>query len=195
MKQIDFLPTAFHEVRRRRRRARHDVLCCLATAVVLLTLHEVAQTGIRKAEASLTGLRSTRDRQSIQQRVRQLQQDRSALRAQAALLDRIDSGIRLHELLSEVTRTAAAPTQLTSLSIEPSRQGDTADPVRLVLGGVAASDLDVGVLCGRLSSSSMFDEVLVRYSRPAPQGKPLAREFEMTCTVRVAARPGVEATR
>jgi len=62
-------------------------------------------------------------------------------------------------------------------------------PTRVVLTGVAGTDVQVGVLFGRLAEAPLFHDVKLSFSRETQQAGRQMREFELTFTLQRVVAP------
>jgi len=197
MKEIDFLPADFHEALRGRRQTRRNTLYLIALVLALGCLHLVNDTRLRAAEACLSALRSTGVEKRVQRdRLAGLRRARQSLERRRDLIGRLDDGRPVDAVIAEVSRLTSGSAAVRSLLIEAgtgeARVKEEADPVfaygrlEVVLVGAAATEVDVGILWGRLLESPLFEQITLGFSRQRREGGGQPFEFEF----RFAVRPG-----
>jgi len=210
MKEIDFLPAQFHETLLRRRRTRRHICFCLGLGAGLIMLHGVGVSRIRTAQASLDAIRiSDGERLVRRMKLRDLQAKRETLTQNAGLISQLDDNAPLDVILSEITKLMSDSMAFRKLSLEtlasPKPEKDKNDPTaeskkpdllldrgstEMVLSAVAANDVEIGIFFGRLSSSPLFENVRLGFSREMEQTGRAMREFELRFAVkRVAFSP------
>lgn len=207
MKELDFLPRSFLEAIRRRRANRRNVLYSLAVVTALAVLHTFTMSDIRSARAALAASRDNAGLRNSQHiRVAVLKQTRGRLQARAETLGMLADDAPLDVVLAEINRLMGPTTALRNIALETQPPPEPApdpkakdvkppDPIRQrgptngTLQALAASDMEVGIFFGRISSSPLFDNVRLNYSREAQQSGRSAREFELTFSLRPVTLP------
>lgn len=204
MKEIDFLPQSYHEANRRRWHNRRNLVYCLAVCTILAVMHGFTASQIRSAEASLNVLRGGANLRGTQRaRITGLKRIRTALQANANIVNEIMDDAPMDALIAEITQLMGPTMALRSLSIRPASEAITTvksdnkepDPVRQhnrsegILQGVAANDVEVGTFFGRLSSCPLLDEVHLSYSHEIELSGRSMREFELRFVLRRVALP------
>ncbi len=206
MQNVDFLPETIKEQRARRRRLVRQgylvVLCVIALAVLGYIRHR----RISKAHAQLA-LLDKRVKNVRQQLV--MRKDLERQQAEVLIKKRIDdllgSRVNTLDLLAELERVMPATVTLTSLKIQAMdvrvpvrpvkmdggqtvagthRQRErTIKRVRLMLTGLAPTDVAVANFIGQLSASPVFEDVNMGYTKNVIFQKHVAREFQTSCHV------------
>jgi Fimbrial assembly protein (PilN) len=205
MKEIDFLPIQFHKTLIKRHRTRRNVWFCLALGTSLAMLHGVGVTRIRSAQASLDSIRiSDGERLARRMKLRDLQAKRETLAQRAGLISQLDDNAPLDVVLSEITKLMSESMALKKISLEtlkpakpegkdknePMAESKKSDPLldrgntEMALSAVAANDVEVGIFFGRLSSSPLFENVRLSFSRELEQSGRAMREFELKFSVK-----------
>jgi len=207
MNSIDFLPEHIRAQRVRRRRLIRGVnllvLCAVGLAALGYTRHESIQQA--RAEVDALAGRSATMRAQLAQRAeleRQL--------GEMHVIERIDAqlGTRVNALdvLAELSKLMPDSISLTTMNLEtidvrvpldsayaqagarPVEAGRqtrtrTVKRVRLVIVGMAPTDVDVANFIGQLSASPLFEEVTMGYARNKTFRRREAREFQASCYV------------
>jgi hypothetical protein len=199
MREIDFLPSSFHAIRRRRREMRRNVLMAAGLVLCLGGLHGLNTSRIRSAEASLNLLHSgVEGVQTAQQQLKFLHARTAELSTRADLLARLEDDAPLDAVIGELTGLMSESMSIRSLEVDarppaaepkaPASRQATATPpppvTRAKLTGVAATDVEVGMFLGKLSSCPIFADVNLEISREARLDGRRLREFEVRFTVR-----------
>lgn len=210
MKELDFLPPSFHKAIWRRRQLRRNIILSFGLLIALVSLHVVNQGRIRSAEACLSTLRSgSGSFQNARQLIDSLHDRKDLLTKQAALLDRLEDGTPLDAIVGEISRLMGNPMAIRSLEINTQRPANehvgadnpqvpgTANdqtqqlatvpipgPIEVRLTAVAASDMEIGVFLGRLSTCPLFENIRMVFSQETQDEQQSMREFQLTFTVK-----------
>lgn len=212
MKELDFLPQSYHQAAQRRLQLRRNGLLSLLVAACLLGLHGVNQSRLHSAQAALTSLQAgNKAFDNALKLMSNLTERRKRLSEQANLLDRLEDNAPLDVIAAEITRVMPASMAIRRLETEtepiadkqsshdegkkrkkkrkdpaPEDRADAPQygPLQVRLTGIAASDMDVGILYGSLSRSELFADLGMEYSREVMAKGHLMREFQLTLLVK-----------
>jgi Tfp pilus assembly protein PilN len=205
MKEADFLPEWLRQQRVRRKRLirQGQLLAICMACMALLTC--VRQTRISEARAALTGIH---DRAEAQHRL--IAQIPPLERQMADLLikKQIDSELGSHTdctaMLAELCHLMPRNMSLASLELKPVEitvepdypakrnarrpvrggrrsAGRVVRRVRVVLAGLAPTDVDVANFIGQLSTSPLLENVNMGYAKTVRFRGRSAREFQASC--------------
>ena len=204
MKELDFLPKTFHEARRRSRLMRRNVLYSLGLAIAFASVHAINTSHLRSARAGLADLRTDDRARSLQrQELQALQARQQTLADRLELVSRLEDDAPLDVVLAEIAAQMNDAIAIRSLQVKTLPPAEIAPedrdplldrgPTRVVLGGVAADDMQVGILLGHLGGSALFKDVKLSFSREIQDAGRRMREFELTFVlIRVAFDQGEE---
>ena len=204
---VDFLPEQIRIQRARRRRLiRQGYLLAICLAA-LTALGYVRHGRIAQAhgEVGLLTERSTTVQAQLAMRA-----DLEAQQAELLVKQRIDehlgSRVSALDVLGELQQLTSARLTLTSMTIHATElrlpvtpgvdrsgslrvasEGGPELPayrrVRLVLSGLAPSDIDVANFIGQLAASPLFEDVRMGYTKTVVHEHHEAREFQVSCLV------------
>lgn len=202
LESIDFLPERLAAQRARRRLWVRQGYLLAVCAVLLAILGYTRQMRVSKAQAELSLLaeRSV----NVQRQLGMLQPLR-VQQAELFLKKRIDeqlgSRVEALDVLAELERVLPNNVVLVSLDLEamdirhtgagdavPKQRVDfgadaTQRRVRLVISGLAPSDVDVATFIAQVSSSKIFEDVNMGYSKSTEFRQRSARAFTVSCYV------------
>ena len=202
MRDVDFLPERIRSQRERRKRLlRQGYL--LATCVLLMVVLTYVRHGrIRQARAELAVLenRSADMAHQIAQ-ITPLEKQMGELFIKKRIGSELGSRTDTTAVLAEMCRLMPANMVLLSLELKTlevkadpaarvnarptAREGAGADElvkrVRLVLTGLAPSDVDVANFIGQLCTSCLFEDVNMGYAKSIAFRGRVAREFQASC--------------
>jgi hypothetical protein len=191
VKDLDFLPASFHMAAQRRQMNRRNTVLSICVAMGLLGLHWVNESRLRTAQAALQNLQSDsilRENQAA--RLEVLTVRKHVLCQRQSMIDQLDDDAPLDIVLAEITRMLSKQMQVHSLilAVQPvvPESKHTVDPIvtrgptQITMRGEAQSDVQVGILVGKLSACQLFEDVRLKFSRAADSGSVLGREFELT---------------
>ena len=207
MKDIDFLPDRIRARRARRHRlVMHGYL--LAVCLVgLAVLGYVFQTQIQSARAELSLLQSRGDDMQRQLDLRaSLEEQLADLMIKRQIEECLGRRIGTLDVLGEIQRVMPESMALTKLTMETVEVELSAAPhgrdertvrvargrpkgekivkrVRVVLTGLAPTDVDVANFIGQLASSRVFEDVNMGYAKNVNFRSRSAREFQASCYV------------
>lgn len=210
MENIDFLPERIRNQRLRSRWLTRQVYLLALFAAALGMLALVRQNRITRAEAELlllTGRSANVQRQLAM--LGTLEEQQAELHLKKRINDHLGSRINTLVVLSELERLMPPSLSLVNLFVEPTEQPVLAAPtagrhagnrpilagaeqqrleqgvkrVRLVLTGVAPTDVDVANFIGQMGTSKLFEEVTMGYAKNASYRGRSTREFQVTCYV------------
>lgn len=200
MENLDFLPERTRVQRRRRVFLIRQGYLTVLVVAVLAVIGYTRQGSVQKAQAALDNVNS---QQTQLQRQVSLRQDLERQLGEFQVLKRIndDLGSRVSalDMLAELDKILPRNMALTNLSFEAVQVQETLkqnDParatngntitvkrVRLMLTGIAPTDLDVANFIGQLSASPLLEDVNMGYTRTVEHQGHLAREFQASCYI------------
>ncbi len=206
MDRIDFLPDRVSQHRLRRKRLIRQGYLVVVVAALLAVLGYFRQQSVQSAQAQLAGLQNRCADMQVQVGKRDvLQQQLSELEVMKRIDEQLGSTVSTLEILEEIERLLPKNIALTGLNIEPvevkvpvvraglkpgakvtaARAADaTIKRVRLVLTGLAPSDMDVAIFMGQLSGSLVFEDATLGYARTVEfkaDSTREGREFQVSC--------------
>ncbi len=203
MIHVEFLPD---RIVRQRRRARSIVRqCCLMLTCILAVavLAYLRQGQVKQARAecatlaaqatdtvSRAGLRATYEEQLAELLVKksigdQIGNRASALDVLSELQTLVPPELTLMELKSETTLVASR-SDMSNSSARPVAGAAPVPPMqrtRLVIRGIAPSDIEVANFIGQLASSPLFEGIRMGYSRVGEHAGRDVRQFEVRLMV------------
>ena len=199
MREIDFLPDRVKAQRDRRRRLTVQgylmVLCLAGLAVLGYMFH----LRVAKAQAELGLLTSRGDAMKRQLALRDtMEVQLSDLMIKKRIEEQLGRRVGTLDVLGELQRVLPESMTLTNLAMEtveirmptnrPGHAAGEADKpvkrVRLVLTGMAPSDVDVANFIGQLAGSKVFEDVNMGYARNITFRSRTARKFQASCYVK-----------
>jgi len=203
MENVDFLPDRIKSQRYRRRHLLRQAYMLGACLAALIVLGYARQGTVSKAQAELSVLkdRGGNVRQQLAT-LNLLEQQQAELMIKKRINDQLGSRAKALDLLIEMESLMPASISLTNLALEgvevrqPIQQasGTAAPPggkigekvtnrLRLVINGVAPTDVDVANFIGQLAASSLFEDVNMGYVKNVEFRGLTAREFQASCYV------------
>lgn len=205
MKEADFLPEWLQQQRVRRKRLirQGQLLAICMACMALLTC--VRQAWISEARATLTGIH---DRAEAQDRliaqIPPLERQMADLLIKKQIDSELGSRTDCTAMLAELCHLMPRNMSLASLELKPVEirvepdhpaklktrrpvRGDRragvklVRRVRVVLAGLAPTDVDVANFIGQLSASPLFENVNMGYAKTVRFRGRSAREFQASC--------------
>ncbi len=196
MKEIDFLPQWHRDTVRYRQLARRNVCLAVLMVAALSCLHLSNASGIRSASAALAALDlGQQESMQNQARLTSLQIRKERLQEQSKVIGRLEDDAPLDAVIGEISHLLGDSMAIRGITLEtapqpvPEPQDETPDPVferrttRVTVAGMAATDLDVGIFYGKLTSCPLFGDVEMLYSRQKVDSGRQVRLFELSFTV------------
>jgi Tfp pilus assembly protein PilN len=209
MHNIDFLPRRIKQQRWKRRRRVRQTVVVFACLALLVAVGFLRQQGVREVQAEWERLDRQVTQVHSQLSLREaLEQEWSELIRKQQISEQFDTRLTARDVLAELGHRLPESMALTDLSLEAdSVLLDPAEPasvlnassgrpmqvappatsrqritrIRLVITGLAPSDVDIANFVGQLASSPLFEDVNMGYTREIQfQGK-TARQFKATC--------------
>ena len=200
MDNVDFLPERVKQQRAKRMRIIRQVYLTCICAALLGLLGYLNHGRIQKAQGELDMLneRSINIQQQLAMRAA-LEQQESDLQIMKRIEEHLGSRVSTREILSELDRVMPDSVALTSINIDttefhnkPARDSggaqmagatglkndSTLKRVRVVITGLAPSDVDVATFIGQISANPLFDEVTMGYAKNVIFRGRNAREFQ-----------------
>jgi len=208
MRDIDFLPDRIRAQRARKRRLvvqGYFLVLCIGG---LVALGYAFNRLVRKARSEVVTLADRAD--SLQQQLvlrDSLEQQMSDLLIKKRIEEQLGRRVSTLDVLAELQRILPESMALTSLTMETvevrvggrtpavryvsDRAGvrdrrrvlKKAKRVKVVLTGLAPTDVDVANFIGQLSASPLFEDVNMGYARNLSFRSRVAREFQASCYV------------
>ncbi len=206
MNKIDFLPERIKDQRRRRRqliRQGYLMALCIAGLVVMTY---VLQLRVDKARGELEMLHGRSQAMDSQIALRdELNQQLAELMIKSRIKEQLGRRVGTLDVLGELQKVMPESLTLTSMTMETVAVQVAADPaekrntsnqsvsrngvaknmtvkrVRLVLTGMAPTDVDVANFIGQLAGSKCFEDVSMGYAKNISFRKRAAREFQANC--------------
>ena len=203
--RIDFLPEHIRTQRARRRHFKRQG-CLMALCLIgMVALGQMRSARISQAQAELDLLtdRGQQARQQIEQRD-ELEAQQAELMVKKRIDDSLGTRVNAMDILGELQRATPERLTLTSMTIHATELPTPSAPVaglqvagapvpgmempaprrlRLVLTGLAPSDIDVANFIGQLAASPLFEDVNMGYTKTIVHEKHEAREFQASCFV------------
>ncbi len=199
MKELDFLPRSYRESTWRRAHTRRNILMCVGLAMAMACLHGLNLTRLNSVQAALADLRNgSGGWQSARDQLAMLEARKTRCRQRLDLISRLEDAVPLDAAIGEATRLLSESMALTGLYIdagEPAvgpnpagtsekNAGPAPTPTRVRLAGVAATDVEVGIFLGKLSTCPLFSDATLTFSRDTHGSERKMREFEVKFTLR-----------
>lgn len=196
MRDADFLPENIRDQRQGKRRRRRQAYLVVACVLALAGLTRLRSGQIAQARADLAAVENRAA--SLQREIDKippLEQQMSDLLIRKRIDGELGSRADATCVLAELCRLM--PPNMALLSLELKTVGvagdDKAHPaandiengrrVRLVLTGMAPTDVDTANFIGQMSTSCLFEDVNMGYSKNTTFKGRLAREFQASCTL------------
>jgi len=208
MDKIDFLPERIKARRERNRRIITQSWLLSICAALLVLLGFVRQGQINKANAERAMYGSAKANIELQLSKRAvLEKQLADLLIKKRISEQLGSRVNTLAVLSALDRLLPRSMALTSLSLEPVRMHEAIDSigginaspraavaggktrrreivrVRLVITGLAPTDVDVANFIGQLAACPLFEDVNMGYAKNVVFRGRAAREFEASCHV------------
>jgi len=208
MDSIDFLPERIRAERARRRRLIREGYLVAAVAVGLVLLGYLRQGQIRQASAELAVLNSQSDQLQAQvASKKQLEEQMQDLDIKKRVEEHLGSRISPELVLAELQKLLPESIFLKNLSLEiqevqadnrPAEKhisarlaaggsekavSDGIKRLQLVIVGMAPSDVDLVNFIAQLSTSPLFENVNMGYTKTVLIDNHVAQEFKASCLV------------
>jgi len=206
MTEIDFLPERIREQRRWRRLLIRQGYLMMLCIVALGVMTYVFQSRVGHARAELGILRSRGKAMETQMALREeLNQQMADLMIKGRIEQQLGRRVGTLHVLGELQRVLPESMTLTNLTMEtvevpvlfdpaerrngssravarggPNR-AKTAKRVRLVITGMAPTDVDVANFIGQLAGSRLFEDVSMGYAKTEAFRNRNARKFQANC--------------
>lgn len=205
MNDVEFLPERIRQQRARNRRlVRQGYL--LAACVVAMGLHtyvNATRTARARAELATLDERAVNLKSQIQM-IGTLQQQLADLMIKKQIDEELGSRADCTAVLAELCRITPPNMALASLELKAvdvevnpvgssrrsgrgsagaraTRKARTVRRLRLILTGLAPSDVDVANFIGQLAASCLFEDVTMGYAKSVEFEDRTAREFQASC--------------
>ena len=209
MENLDFLPERIRLQRQRRKLLLWQSYLTVLCIAGLVALGYVRQESVSRAQAGLDALCSQKNqllrRGSLP---KDLETQLGELQVLKRIDDKLGSRVGALDVLAELDKLLPRNMALMNLSMEAVQsqmplkqpQNGEGDParvapvndnakmvtikrVRLMLTGIAPSDVDVANFIGQLSASPLLEDVNMGYTKNIEFRGRLAREFQASCYV------------
>lgn len=208
MERVNFLPERIRTRRARRKSLLRQGYLFVVVLAAMGMLSYVLQGDIReaRAEARRLEVRSTDLARQLAQRAT-LEAERCDLLIKKRIDDRLGSRVSALAVLAGLSRLVPETIALMELSLDnmtvtvpvgaaraPAGPGATAAQtvrdqqktitrVRLVVTGIAPTDVDVASFIGQISAADLFEDVNIGYVKTVPFRGRTARQFQASCYV------------
>jgi len=206
MIEIDFLPERIKEQRRRRRMLIRQGFLMALCLVGLGVMAYVFQSRVDKAGRELEILRSRGKALQSQMALRdELNQQLADLMIKGRIEEQLGRRVSTLDVMGELQRVLPESIALTNLTMETvevpvlmdpterrnasnqavtrkgSGKGKTVKRVKVVLTGMAPTDVDVANFIGQLAGSRLFEDVSMGYAKTENFRNRSARKFQANC--------------
>ncbi|MHC4985874.1 MAG: PilN domain-containing protein [Planctomycetota bacterium] len=203
--RIDFLPDRIRTHRARRRHFKRQGCLMALCLISMVALGQMRYTRISQARGELALIvdREQQAQDQINQRI-ELEAQQAELMVKKRVDDSLGTRVNAMDILGELQR--ATPDRLTLISMTihatelpmaaaqpeglrvagaPGASLDVpvARRLRVVLTGLAPSDIDVANFIGQMAASPLFEDVNMGYAKMIVHGNYEAREFQVSCFV------------
>jgi len=201
MREVDFLPSWYVRMRRRRRLLILQVWATLALAAGIIAWSLLIARNTRVAAQTLNALRDQVAQTNAQlAQMERLEGLRRQWRQKAEALSRMGLHVEASRVLGRIAEVMPRELALTSFSMdieETARQTtgaarvamkeQAAAPVdrrlRVTLAGAAPTDVELATFLTELNKIPFLEHVAPTYARDRREGGHLLREFEVTFTI------------
>ena len=208
MHNIDFLPRRIKDPRARRARRLRQSYVVVACGVLLAGVGYVRQGAVSSVQAELVALqnRSQTVRSQLSLRT-DLEEEWNELIRKQEISEQFDTRLSARDVLAELTHRLPESMALTRLDIQadnvllesttpsatlagggrpvrampPATARQRITRIRLVITGLAPSDVEIANFVGQLASSPLFEDVHMGYTREVTFRGKTARQFQATC--------------
>lgn len=209
MKNVDFLPERIRIDRKRKAaliRQGHLLVLCMV-GLALLGYLRYGRVDEARGELALLRERSTNLARQIAMRS-VLEQQQAELLVKQQIDEHLGSRVSALDILGELQNVMSDRLTLTDMTIEASevsvpieqpRGGGRRHPVlasraamptltvtrrvKLVITGLAPTDIDVANFIGQIAASPLFEDIEMGYSLTTEYNNCRVREFQVTCFV------------
>jgi len=206
MREVEFLPERIRTARARRRRLVRQGYLLGACAAAMGLLTYVNNVRIARADGEKSRLdERSRDLSRRIEMIAPLEHELAELMIKQRIESELGSRTDCTAVLAELCRIMPANMALVSLDLksmdvrvksadagatnrsaraspgQPPAPARTVRRARLVLTGLAPTDVDVANFIGQLSGSCVFEDVKMGYAKTAVVGGRMAREFQASC--------------
>jgi len=209
MQSVDFLPERIRLRRARRRRLFRQgyLLAAFAVAVIMLGYVRYRRIDSAQGQLAMLGDRAVNIRNQLTMR-QSLEKELADLMIKKRIDETLGSRVLALDVLGELERLLPESMALTKLAVETVKLRAPAKPVaapvssgrtvrakagqnkyrivkriRLVITGLAPTDVDVANFIGQLSASPLFEDINMGYAKNAAIYGRTAREFQASCYV------------
>lgn len=206
-REIDFLPDRIRAQRSRRRRLRFQVYAAILCVAGLMAGACAFHGRVRSAQGELDVLARRAEGLQAQLDLRDsLEAQMADLLIKRRIEEQLGRRVTIRDVLAELQRVLPETMALTNLSMETvevrladqeagrrasNRAGkrglkktdQTTKRVRLLLTGLAPTDVDVANFIGQLSASPLFEDVNMGYAKNVTFRSRGARAFQASCYV------------
>jgi hypothetical protein len=187
MKELDFLPRSYHESLWRRAQTRRNIILSVVLFMAMASLHGLNVTRIRSAQAALADLRNGSGAWvSARSQFAALEDHKARCHRQVDLINRLEDAAPLDAAIGEVTRLLSESMAITGFYVDATtdKNAHAAAPTRVRITALAATDVEVGIFLGKLSTCPVFSDIALSFSRDAHEAGRRMREFEVRFTLR-----------
>lgn len=205
MRELDFLPKWYPELRTRKRRLKVQAWTSAAVVCGMVLWYSLCVRHVTAAQQEASGLTQRLDQAHLQlQKVDELMELQRALRPQDQVMESIGMPVEMTRILKLIEEGMTPQMGLVELNI------DGVDRVKLPKGiptpkagskpavaakdlverkldisvrGVAPSDSEIADFLHSLSKLKYLDNVAMSYARDRADSGHIMREFEITCSI------------
>ena len=200
MRELEFLPTWYPQIRRRRRLAVLQAYMVLVTVAALGGWLWLSQRNLGAARASVQSMDMQLGQAQLQlQKLDQAIAKQGQLRQASVVMQKLGGYVEATRIISGALGDAMPPDMgLLDLSMQTEEmmaanlgglaasrlaQEGLERHLRVRLTGVVPNDVDLANFLAKLGNNRFVDQVAMTYSRDKQDGGHLMREFEVTFCV------------
>jgi Tfp pilus assembly protein PilN len=208
MHELEFLPDWYPRALQRRRLLRLEAWMLLILLGGLCAWALLVNDNVKQARAELSSLQSQMSKTDLElERLDDLLALQKQWHVQDQIIARLGGYLEVSRLVGALDRAMPPNAALTELRIGTRDEAHPPGPglagaaratidtpverrVRIVLNGVAPSDVDLADLLARLTSEPLFEQVAMSYARDRVQAGHVLREFQITFSISLGAPSG-----
>lgn len=198
MRELEFLPSWYSVVRRRKMAVVIQAWATVGLALTLLVWMAIAQFRVLSARSELSTLRKDMAKtQEDLNRLDSMTQIKRRWSEQGEVLSKIGVSVESTRLLGLIAQSTPESISLIGMNLTTEEKIDAAKTLvnarasrdkepaidrklRVRLQGVAPSNAEVADMMTRLASTNFLEDVSMGYTKDSDQSGRLVREFEVT---------------
>ena len=198
MREIEFLPSWYLTVRRRKLAVTVQAWATVVLAMVLLIWTGVARFRVLNARNELASLRRDMNKTQLElTRLDSMTQIKRRWSEQGEVLSKIGVSVESTRLLGLIAQSTPESISLIGMSLQTEEKIDATKTLinaratrdkepamdrklRVRLQGVAPSNAEVADMMTRLAANNFLEDVSMGYTKDSDQSGRLVREFEVT---------------